>query len=68
MDEKGDKTPEKAKGVKAPEKQESAKTPQKNESAKSGASDLGTLCDLETFVSLYRDKLDDIPDCLPLFK
>ena len=68
MDEKGDKTPEKAKGVNAPEKQESAKTPQKNESAKSGASDLGTLCDLETFVSLYRDKLDNIPDNLPLFK
>ena len=68
MDEKGDKTPEKAKGVKAPEKQESAKTPQKNESAKNNPSDLGTLCDLETFVSLYRDKLDDIPDNLPLFK
>lgn len=68
MDEKGDKTPEKAKGVKAPEKQESAKTPQKNESAKNNPSDLGTLCDLETFISLYRDKLDDIPDNLPLFK
>ena len=68
MDEKGDKTPEKAKGGNAPEKQESAKTPQKNESAKNNPSDLGTLCDLETFISLYRDKLDDIPDNLPLFK
>ncbi|CAM1630363.1 Histidine phosphatase superfamily [Bartonella apihabitans] len=76
-DEKGDKTPEKAKGVKAPEKQESAKTPQKkdrakpaekNESAKNNHVELGSLCDLETFISLYRDKLDDIPDNLPLFK
>ena len=49
-------------------KKDRAKPAGKNESAKSGASDLGTLCDLETFISLYRDKLDDIPDDLPLFK
>ena len=67
-DEKGDKTPEKARGVKAPEKQESAQPMDKNESAKTNDVELGSLCDLETFVSLYRDKLDNIPDNLPLFK
>ena len=40
----------------------------KGESAKNDSSELGSLCDLETFVSLYRDKLDKIPDNLPLFK
>lgn len=65
MDDKGGKTQEKAK---TPEKQDNANPAGKKESAKSGASDLGSLCDLETFVSLYRDKLDDIPDNLPLFK
>lgn len=40
----------------------------KGESAKNASSELGSLCDLETFVSLYRDKLDKIPDDLPLFK
>jgi len=67
-DEKGDKTPEKARGVNAPEKQESAQPMDKNESAKTNDVELGSLCDLETFISLYRDKLDNIPDDLPLFK
>ena len=40
----------------------------KDESAKNNPSNLESLCDLETFVSLYRDKLDKIPDDLPLFK
>ena len=68
MDDKGNKTQDEVKGVKAPEKQDNANPAGKKESAKSGASDLGSLCDLETFISLYRDKLDDIPDNLPLFK
>ena len=40
----------------------------KDESAKNNPSNHEKLCDLETFVSLYRDKLDKIPDNLPLFK
>ncbi len=66
-DEK-DSMEERQEKAKTPEKQDNANPAGKKESAKSGASDLGTLCDLETFISLYRDKLDDIPDDLPLFK
>ncbi|AQT47836.1 histidine-type phosphatase [Bartonella choladocola] len=66
-DEK-DSMEERQEKAKTPEKQDNANPAGKKESAKSGASDLGSLCDLETFVSLYRDKLDDIPDDLPLFK
>ncbi|CAM1655335.1 Histidine phosphatase superfamily [Bartonella choladocola] len=66
-DEK-DRMEERQEKAKTPEKQDNANPAGKKESAKSGASDLGSLCDLETFISLYRDKLDDIPDDLPLFK
>ena len=66
-DEK-DRMEERQEKAKTPEKQDNANPAGQKESAKSGASDLGTLCDLETFISLYRDKLDDIPDNLPLFK
>ena len=68
MDDKGNKTQEKAKSVEALEKQDSARLAEKNKSKKSGDLELGSLCDLETFISLYRNKLDDIPDNVPLFK
>ncbi|WLT08058.1 hypothetical protein RAM19_08110 [Bartonella apihabitans] len=67
-DDKGNKTQDEVKSAEAPEKQDNTNPAGKKESAKSGASDLGSLCDLETFVGLYRDKLDDIPDNVPLFK
>ena len=68
MVDKGNKTQGKTKSVEALEKQDNARLAEKNKSKKSGALELGSLCDLETFISLYRDKLDDIPDNLPLFK
>ena len=68
MDDKGGKTQEKAKSAEVLEKQDNARLAEKNKSTKNAALELGSLCDLETFVSLYRDKLDDIPDDLPLFK
>jgi len=68
MDDKGNKTLSEAKSVEALEKQDNAQLAEKNKSTKNAALELGSLCDLETFISLYRDKLDDIPDDLPLFK